>query len=88
MKHGVISLGNVSIVEKLSAKIKEQAERLQAYENYFKLCEQRILKLDPKHPLPVQYDHLQADRFSEPAKHTVNPQILAHLQQRVSELSL
>lgn len=48
-----------SDVHKLRHKIQEQAIRLQKLEQYKYLCENRILQLDPAHPLPIQENHLK-----------------------------
>jgi hypothetical protein len=46
-------------MHKLRQKIQEQAIRLQKQEQYKFLCENRILQLDPAHPLPLQEIHLK-----------------------------
>ena len=49
-------------MKQFSDKIKSQAERLQKLEAYKKLCERRILDLDPTHTLPVTEDMLGSPR--------------------------
>jgi len=46
-------------IHKLRQKIQEQATRLQKLEQYKFLCENRILQLDPAHPLPINEGHLK-----------------------------
>lgn len=50
--------GPSPLVRQLSDKVRSQAERLQVMEAYKALCEQRILELDPDHPMPVMPFHL------------------------------
>lgn len=45
-------------MRQFSDKIKTQAERLQKLENYKKLCERRILDLEPNHALPITEEML------------------------------
>ena len=47
-----------SLMRQFSDKIKTQAERLQKLENYKKLCERRILDLEPNHALPITEEML------------------------------
>ena len=55
-------------MRQFSEKVKTQAERLQKLESYKKLCERRILDLDPHHVLPITEDMLGA-----PAENTRDP---------------
>ena len=45
-------------MRQFSDKIKTQAERLQKLENYKKLCERRILDIEPNHALPITEEML------------------------------
>lgn len=45
-------------VQSLREKVRQQARRLSALEQYRLLCEQRIRELSPDHPLPVLPEHL------------------------------
>ena len=47
--------------QQLGEKIRSQAHRLAALEQYRLLCEQRLLEFDPDHPLPVLPEHLGND---------------------------
>lgn len=47
--------------QQLGEKIRSQAHRLAALEQYRLLCEQRLLEFDPNHPLPVLPEHLGSD---------------------------
>lgn len=46
------------LVQSLKEKVRQQARRLSALEQYRLLCEQRVKELSPDHPLPVLPDHL------------------------------
>jgi len=51
--------------QQLAQKVRQQAQRLAALEQYRLLCEHRLLELAPDHPLPVLPEHigrLQVDR--------------------------
>ncbi|OMJ70892.1 hypothetical protein SteCoe_31029 [Stentor coeruleus] len=50
------SSGN--LLSQLKEKLKTQAQQLRRLESYKLLCEERILDLFPKHPLPVIRDHI------------------------------
>jgi hypothetical protein len=55
--------GDVSL--QLGQKVRQQAQRLAALEQYRMLCERRLLELAPEHPLPVLPEHIgrmQVDR--------------------------
>ena len=45
-------------MRQFSDKIKTQAERLQKLESYKRLCERRILDLEPNHALPITEEML------------------------------
>ena len=53
-----ISLTQESLVEKMTEKMKQMAERIASLEAYKDLCEARIKELDPAHQLPVHQSHL------------------------------
>lgn len=47
-----------NLLSQLKEKLKTQAQQLRRLESYKLLCEERILDLYPKHPLPVLRDHI------------------------------
>jgi predicted transcriptional regulator len=53
-----IQLTQQSLLEKMTEKMKQMADRLSAVESYKALCENRIRDLDPSHDLPVIPQHL------------------------------
>jgi len=46
------------LVQSLKEKVRQQARRLSALEQYRLLCEQRVKELSPDHPLPVSPEHM------------------------------
>lgn len=63
---------SADFITKMQQKIQQQAQRLQAEAQYRLLCEKRIKKLDPEHPLPVQFEHLDKPAFTPPGQTSQN----------------
>jgi hypothetical protein len=55
------SSNNNNYQDLLESKIRNQAKRLFALQEYKQLCEKRILQLCPHHPLPVVDSHIKTD---------------------------
>lgn len=72
--------------QQLAQKVRQQAQRLAALEQYRLLCEHRLLELAPDHPLPVLPEHigrLQVDR-ARVDMHQAHQRI-ARLEQQLAE---
>ncbi|CDW87983.1 UNKNOWN [Stylonychia lemnae] len=73
-----------AMIDSLTLKIKQQAEKLQFLENYKTLCERRIKDYDSNHQLPVLPSHI-GQSISSTTRNQNNEGVL---HQRISDLQL
>ncbi|OMJ89851.1 hypothetical protein SteCoe_7933 [Stentor coeruleus] len=71
---------DADLTSHLRDKIRQQASRLRALEQYRVICEKRIQELQPGHPLPIKKDHLGIS-----LSQSVNPTKLSHELQLAHE---
>lgn len=78
--------GDISL--QLGEKIRSQAQRLAALEQYRMLCEQRLLELAPNHPIPVLPEHLGTASDSRDTELYQALQKISRLEQELSHKQL